>query len=659
MQSRYSRWDGTQDPLGSVVDVGEVLDEIGDDLLRGAGGDAALRRLLKRGLSGQGRGLDDLRHRLQAAREGLSEQLDLSGPLADTRRRLDEIVDLERAALARRDDDEARFSEFRLDALPADPAGTIRELQNYSFSSPEAADKFASLVEELRRELLDSYFRDLSGALRSVTAEDLSRVTEMLADLNGMLAARERGEEPDFEGFMAKHGGFFPENPKNLDELLQALARRMAAMSRILASLTPQQRRELTELARSVFDDLDLAFELAQLQHHLRGVMPALAWDEAVEDGWAEEPLPMSSAVDAVERLTELDELDQALEGNYPGASLEDVDEEALRRELGADAVRDLRQLKAIERALEEAGMLQRRGGRLELSPRGARMLGERALTKLLDRIRRQPSTRTSGIDAEPTGQTRAWTFGDHEPIAVERTVFNSVVRSVTSNSLLPHERGDAPGTSHRSGGSLRLRPDDFEVVEQEVRPRTATALLLDLSFSMPLRGHFVPAKRMALALYALIQGKYPQDSLYLVGFSDYARRMQPADLGATGFERVYGTNMQHAFLLARRLLADDPRPTKQVIMVTDGEPTAHLEGEVAYFNWPPVRETIVKTLREALHLARSGISINVFLLEDDPGLVSFADRLARVASGQVFQVGSDELGRFIVRDYVRTRGGR
>lgn len=648
MQSRYSRWDGTQEPFGSEVDVGQVLDEIGDDLLRGAGGDAALRRLLRRGMSGQTRGLDDLRRRLQAARERLSEQLDLDGPLADTRRRLDEIIELEKAALADRDDDEARFAEFRLDALPADLGGAIRELQNYDFTSSEAAEKFAELVEELRRQLLDSYFRDVSGALRSVTAEDLAQVTEMLADLNAMLAARERSQEPDFDAFMAKHGHFFPEKPRNLDELLQGLARRMAAMSRLLASLTPEQRRELTELARSVFDDLDLAFELAQLQDHLRGLLPDLAWDDAVPGGWATEPLPMSAAVDAVERLTELDDLDRAVEGNYPGATLDDVDEEALRRALGEDSVRDLRQLRAIERALEEAGVLQRRGGRLELTPRGARMLGERALTKLLDRIRRQTTTAPTGLDAEPTGQTRAWTFGDQEPLAVERTVFNSVVRSATS---------DRVGPSGSRGSWLRLRPDDFEVVEQEVRPRTATALLLDLSFSMPLRGHFVGAKRMALALYALIQGKYPQDSLYLVGFSDYARRMQPADLGTMGFERVYGTNMQHAFLLARRLLAEDPRPTKQVIMVTDGEPTAHLEGEVAYFNWPPVRETIVKTLREAVHLARSGISINVFLLEDDPGLVAFADRLARVANGQVFHIGSDELGRFILRDYVRTRG--
>ncbi len=375
MQSRYSRWDGTQDPFSSRVDIGKVLDEIGDDLLRGAGGDASLRRLLRRGISGQTRGLDDLRRRLQAARERLSEQLDLDGPLANVRQRLDEIVALERAALTARDDDEARFAEFRLDALPTDPGGAIRELQDYAFTSPEAADKFAELVEELRRQVLDSYFRDLGGALRSVSAEDVATITEMLADLNGMLAARERGEEPDFDAFMAKHGHFFPENPQNLDELLQALARRMAAMSRLLASLTPEQRRELNELSRSVFDDLDLAFELAQLHDHLRGLLPDLPWDEAVEGGWADEPLPMSATVEAVERLSDLDELERAVEGDYPGASLEDVDEEALRRELGDDAVADLRQLRAIERALEEAGVLQRRRGRLELTPRGARIL--------------------------------------------------------------------------------------------------------------------------------------------------------------------------------------------------------------------------------------------------------------------------------------------
>jgi uncharacterized protein with von Willebrand factor type A (vWA) domain len=296
-----------------------------------------------------------------------------------------------------------------------------------------------------------------------------------------------------------------------------------------------------------------------------------------------------------------------------------------------------VRRLRQIERELERSGVLQRSGGELVLTPRGARLLGERALTALLERVRRQPSTRTAGADPEPTGQTRAWRFGDVEPLAVTRTVSNAVMREVAAG---------------RRGG-VRLRSEDLEVVEQEVRPRTATALLLDLSFSMPMQGHYVPAKRMALALHALIEGKHRQDSLYLIGFSDYARQLRPADLAAAGFERVYGTNMQHAFLLARRLLADDPRPVKQVIMVTDGEPTAHLVGSEAVFNWPPVPETLEATLREAMRLARSGISLNIFLLEDAPGLVAFAERLAALTGGAVFQMSAEEVGRTVVSNYT------
>ncbi len=339
-----------------------------------------------------------------------------------------------------------------------------------------------------------------------------------------------------------------------------------------------------------------------------------------------------------MERLAELDELEESLAGEYAGATLDDVDEDALRRSLGQDAVRDVRRLRRIERELEEAGVLQARDGELVLTPRGARLLGEKALTALLERVRRHPVHHRHGADPEPTGQTRPWTFGATEPLAVQRTLSNAVMRRAGDG--VPSDR------------PFRLHPDDLEVVEQEVRPATATALLLDLSFSMPLQGHFVPAKRMALALHALIEGKHRADSLYLVGFSDYARRLQPADLARAGFERVYGTNMQHAFLLARRLLADDPREVKQVIMVTDGEPTAHLVGDDAVFNWPPVPETLEATLREAMRLARTGISLNVFLLEDAPGLVAFAERLAQLTGGQVFQMSAEQVGRTVLHDY-------
>ncbi|HEX2029722.1 MAG TPA: hypothetical protein VHF25_17215 [Nitriliruptorales bacterium] len=640
MRARYRRWDGTQDPLGEELDVGAVLERLGDDLLMGAGADVALQRLRRRGVRGRSRGIDDLLRQLRARRERLRREVDLDGPLADVRRRLDEIVALEREALAADASPEARFGELRLDTLPANLGQAIRELQDHTFASEVAAARFAQLVDDLRRQVLDAYVRDLSATLQRLTPQDLAGITAMLADLNAMLVARARGEEPDFEAFMDAHGHHFPERPADLDELLEVLARRMAAMSRLLASMTPRQREELQQLAQAVLDDLDLAFQMSQLEQQLRGLLPQLPWNQGSGQGarWGDEPVPLSGVVDAFERIGELDELERQLEGDYPGATLDDVDEETIRRTLGDDAATDLRRLRAIERALEEAGALQHRDGRLQLTPRGARMLGERVLTTLFDRIRRQTTTRTAGVDAEPTGHTRPWRFGDREPIAVQRTVANAVLR-------------------HGPGRQVRLSPDDFEVQEMEVRPRTATALLLDLSFSMPLRGHFIPAKKMALALHALIQGKYPQDALYLIGFSDYARRLQPADLGAAGFERVYGTNMQHAFLLARRLLNDDARPVKQVIMVTDGEPTAHLVGELAEFHWPPVRETVEKTLREAVRLARSGIALHVFLLEQEAGLVAFADRLARLTGGQVFQATGDDLGRFVVRDYVRRAG--
>jgi len=349
----------------------------------------------------------------------------------------------------------------------------------------------------------------------------------------------------------------------------------------------------------------------------------------------------MEATVTALERLSDYEELDRSMRGDYSGATLDDVDEEKLRRTLGQDAVRDVRRLKEVERALEQAGLVARSHGRLEVTPRGARRLGERALVHLFERLRRDregahEARRTGGV-AEPTGATRPWTFGDGGQIDVQRTVFNALVRN---------------GPTARP----RLLPEDFEVVEAETRTEAATALLLDLSFSMPLRGHWVPAKRMALALHALIEGRYPHDRLYLVGFSDYARRMQPEDLAATGWERVYGTNMQHAFNLAGRLLANHPRATRQVIMVTDGEPTAHLEGEVVQFNWPPVPKTIHLTLREAMRLARAGVTINVFMLEDTPGLQRFTDRLARLTNGRVFQAAGSQLGEFVIRDYVRRR---
>jgi uncharacterized protein with von Willebrand factor type A (vWA) domain len=641
---RYSRWDGTQDPFADDVPASDLLEELSDDILMGDSPDAALRRLMRRGMQGRFSGLDALRRRLQQRREEEQERLNLAGPLEELKERLDEILDRERSRLSFEPSDDARMRETFLDALPPDVPGQIGELKDYRFMDPEAQRSFDELMEHIKEQVLGSYFRQLSQGMRNITPEQMARFKDMLAELNELLEARARGEDtqPGFEDFMQRYGDLFPENPRTLDELLEQMARRMAAMSRLLASLSDEQRDELQGLVDQVMQDMDLAFEMDRLGANLQGMFPDVGWGEG-EWGVGEDAMPMSATVDALERMHDYEELDRSLEGAYPGAALEDVDEEALRRTLGEPSVHDLRRLKQIEKMLEDAGLVQRRQGRLEVTPRGAKKMGERALTRVFERLTRDREgtheARDPGGLAEPTGQTRPWRFGDHGTIAVQRTVFNAVTRGGA--------RGDA---------GVRLDPEDFELIEAEERTETATALLLDLSFSMPLRGHLVHAKKMALALHALIEGRYPHDTLYLIGFSDYARRLKPEDLAAPGFERTYGTNMQHAFLLAGRLLAQHPRAMRQVIMVTDGEPTAHLEGEHAYFAWPPEAETIRLTLAEAVRLARSGVTLNIFMLEESDGLARFMERLAERTRGRVFLMDDRQVGDFVLRDYVRRR---
>ena len=644
MRIRYSRWDDSQDPFGPDLAASEVLDDLSEEILSGAGADGALDRLLRRGMSGRFRGLDQLRQRLRSQRARAQDALDLRGPLEEIREQLDEVIDRERSALTFEGGDDARTREVFLSSLPPDVPGRIGELQHYRFMDAEAQRGFDELMERLREQVMGAYFRNLTEGMRGMSPEDLARVRDMLSELNDMIERRDRGEPYDFDGFLERYGDLFPERPRSLDELLEQMARRMAAMSRLLASMSPEQRAELRALAEQMLGDMDLAFEVDRLGANLRDAFPGMPWGEPSLAGGGD-PAPLSATVDAMERLHDLEELDRSLQGDYAGASIDDVDEAALRRSLGEDAVRDLRRLKQIERMLEEAGLVRRRDGRLEVTPRGARKMGERALVRVFEELRRDREgvhdARDPGGLAEPTGATRPWRFGDTGQIAVQRTVFNAVVRGAAS------------------AGGVRLEPDDFELVEAEQRTETATALLLDLSFSMPLRGHFVHAKKMALALHALIEGRYPHDTLYLIGFSDYARPMQPEDLTAGGFERVYGTNMHHAFNLAGRLLAQHPRATRQVIMVTDGEPTAHLEGDDVFFHWPPIPKTIRLTLTEAMRLARAGVTLNVFMLEDSPGLISFMERLAEVTAGRIFLMDDREIGEFIVRDYIARRARR
>jgi uncharacterized protein with von Willebrand factor type A (vWA) domain len=650
MRSQYSRWDGTQNFDDELVEDSEVVDEIADDLLSGIGPERALQRLMRRGIPGRMSGLDDLARRMAEARRRWAEKTNTNSAVSQYSDRLKAILDQEKAALSDDRSEDARSRETRLDLLPTSPSGAIRQLMGYDFTDPAAQEAFDNLVADIRREVLQAQFGKLLGAMQNVSADDVARMRQMMAELNSMIQARNNGQPYDFDGFMERYGDLFPEKPRDLDELLQVLASRMAAMSRLLASLSPEQRRELEELASAVMNDMDLEFEMSMLAQEMESLAPNLPWGEAAY-GYGQDPMGLSETADAFERLGEMEDVEQALRGRHAGASIADVDEAKLQRALDEEAVADLRELKRIEKALEEAGMLAREGGKLELTARGIRRLGERALVKVFEVLKHdRPGAHEDhhpGGAAEPTGATRPWRFDeDGGEISVQKTVFNAVTRNLARSET----------------GAVRLQPEDFELVVAESRTRTATALLLDLSFSMPLRGHWVAAKKMALALHSLIESKYPQDELYLIGFSDYARRLEPKDLTVEGvIERVYGTNMQHAFLLARRLLSEHPGASRQVIMVTDGEPTAHLVdgyggGVEATFRWPPTAETIHKTLAEASRLSSSGITLNIYMLEEDAGLTRFMDELAQLTGGRVFHAAGHDIGQFVLRDFVRYR---
>ncbi|HVE24555.1 MAG TPA: VWA domain-containing protein [Sporichthya sp.] len=646
---RYGPYDDGPDPLAPPYDVRRALDELGDRVLSGDRPEDALRDLLHRGAGGR-RGLDELRRQAAQRRKEIRRRGRADGTLDEVRALVDTAIGQERAQLFGDADDDARFREARLDAVPPGTAQAISDLSNYDWRSPEAAQTFAEAQDLLRREVLDSRFAGMKQALENATPEDMDRVRNMLADLNEMLAADERGEltQDQFDQFMEQYGDFFPDNPQNLEELVDSLARRMAAAQRMMASLTPEQRDELAQLSEGVFNDLGMSAEMSRLADALRSRRPDLDWDGGSRLS-GDQPLGMGDATTAFQDLSDAEELMATLGQDYPGASLDDVDEEAVRRALGRGALDDLAELRRIQRELEAQGWLNRSGGRLELTPKAVRRIAQAALRKVFASLAaRQQGTHeihSAGAAGELTGSTRAWQFGDEQPIDVVRTLTNAV------------RRGGVVPAADGGDGRIRLAVEDFEVAETERRGRAAVSVLIDMSYSMVLRDTWTQAKTTALALHALVTGMYPSDAVQLIGFSRYAQEISPTDLATLEPDYVQGTNLQHALLLAGKFLEQHPGSERIVLIVTDGEPTAHLtrDGGV-YFDWPPAPSTLSLTYAQVDAMTRRGAALNIFSLDEDPRLAAFCEEVARRSGGRVFYPDPDRLGDYVVSDYLRLR---
>ena len=667
---RYSRWDGSQHPFD--LDEDDILEALSEDIMNHGDLDRAMRNLMRQGMDGdQGQritGLRDLRERLKRIQQQQMERYNLESAMDDIAERLEDVIATERAGIDSRLQDareqfenagdmsdvlgdamdllekRATQSQEKLDLLPESAAGRMRELSEYDFMDQEAREKFQELLDMLRQQMMQNFFQGMKDSIQNMSPEDMQRTQEMIQALNQMLRDRAMGEDPDFEGFMEQYGQFFdPDRPASLDELIEQLQQQMAAMQSLMDSMSPQMRQELEDMLQSSMDS-SMMQDIAELASIMYDIFPFE--DMAGEYPFmGDESMTLDQAMRLMEQLQDMDRLSDQLESVMRRGGVEDVDADKVEEYIGEDARRELEQLQQMIQQLEEAGYLRRQGDRLELTARGMRKLAQSALREVFSELKKERMGRhevfTRGDGGEYTGETRQYQFGDPFDLDLNRSLFNSALRN-------------GPGVP------LRLSTEDMEIRHTEHLTQTATVLLLDQSKSMGMFGYWGPAKKVAMALYWLIHSQFPRDYFYLVGFSDYAMEFKEEELAEITWNYWNsGTNMQHGLMLARKLLSRQKVANKHVIMVTDGEPTSHLENGHAYFSYPPSYQTIDETLKEVKRCTQDGITINTFMLEANYYLMDFIDQVTKVNKGRAFYTSPNQLGQYVMVDYMKSRKKR
>lgn len=645
---KYSRWDGTQ--RLDALEADELLGAMSDELLAGGDLEDALARLSRWGMPGRMEGMKDLLERLRSAKQKRAERHDLSKVFDELKEKLEEVKRLEREGLERRRNAEAPNEQLRqgmqkiaqerlaqLDALPDDFGRAVRALKDYEFVEPKAAEKYQELLKELQEQVLGSYFKNMRDSLRNLTPEQLERTRQMIRDLNRALKERMEGGEPDFEAFQRQ----YPElagGAKDWDDLLRQLAQGMAAMRSLWQSMSPEMRDQLEGMLGAAFNDPGLQSAMNDLAETLSELMPMDGYDHAMS---GDEPMTLAEALGLMDQMNQLSDMEDTVRSARAAEDLASLDADEVERLAGPGARQSLDQLRKMTELLEEAGLIRKDGERYELTPRGIRKIGQRSLEDIFATLKRDAfgshRARTRGRGGDPTDELKTYEFGDPFLLDLPDTVKNAVYRD---GAHVP----------------VKLKAEDFSVYRTELMTQSATAILVDVSRSMLFRGCFLAAKKVTLALDSLIRSTFPKDDLYIVGFSALASQLKPQDLPRlTWNEYIYGTNMQHAFETARTLLARSRGKNKQIILITDGEPTAHFEpgDPEPKFAYPPTQRTREMTLREVLRCTREGITINTFMLARGHYLVDFVNQMSKINTGRAFYVEPERLGEYILVDYV------
>ena len=648
---RYGSWDGSQQ---APLSADDVLGAIAEDLMEYGDLKWAMRNLMSRGMpmpdGGYMQGLRDMLKQLRDKKRERLKQFDLSSVMQDIEKKLAEILALEQSTIDEwLDQDNQEFandvlqkiaerSQETLDELPNDPAGKMKALETYEFLNPDAQRKYLELLNELRKAMAQTFFQNVENMVKDLSDGDIERMKDMVQAMNDMLVKKIAGEDPKFEDFMDKFGDMFGDNPpKTLDELLDQMRRQMAASQSLMNSLTSEQQQQLQALMSDRIGDPELESALRKLTQEMDFLDPQ--GSRYRFEGT--EQVDLDAAMELMDEMHQIDDLIAQVQAAERGGDPDHIDSDLVQSLLGDEAVESIGDLKKLLDTLEEAGYVRPTGDdKWELTPRGSRMIGQRALGEIYARLRRQSlgnhAIPEEGRFGERLEQTKAHEFGDPFHLHMPKTIRNAIDR-------------DGPLTP------VRLRHQDFEIYRSEQVTSTATAMLVDLSWSMALRGSFQSAKKVALALHNLITSQYPRDSFYIIGFAAYARELKAHDLPFLQWdEYLLGTNMQHALLLAERLLAKHDASTKQVIMISDGEPTAHLEKGQAQFAYPPTRATIRETYKAVKRCTQKGIAINTFMLDANQYLREFMDDIARINGGRVFYTSPEKLGEYILVDYVQ-----
>jgi uncharacterized protein with von Willebrand factor type A (vWA) domain len=666
---RYSRWDGTQ--RLDALEAEELLGAMSDELLSGGDLETAMARLARWGIPGRMEGLKDLLERLRAAKQRRAERHDLSRTFDELKEKLEEVKRLERDGLERRRAAPAPNEQLKatmeklaaertaqLDALPEDFGRAMRALKDYEFVEPKAAEKYQELLRQLQEQVLGSYFKNMRDSLKGLTPEQLERTRQMIRDLNRALKERMEGGEPDFEAFQRQ----YPElagSAKDWDDLLRQLAQGMAAMRSLWQSMSEEMRDQLEELLGAAFNDPALQEAMNELAETLGQLVPADSYDHQMS---GDEPLTLAEALGLMDEMNQLSDMEDVVRSARNANDLADIDRDQVERLAGQSARQSLDELRRMTELLEEAGLIRKDGERYELTPRGIRKIGQRSLEEIFATLKRDAfgghRSRARGRGGDQTDELKTYEFGDPFLLDLPGTVRNAVMRGAAERTDVaaddPAERSDEAAEPQRV--AVKLAAEDFDVYRTELVTQSATAILVDVSRSMLFRGCFLAAKKVTLALDSLIRSTFPKDDLYIVGFSAYATQLRPTDLPRlTWNEYVYGTNMQHAFETARKLLSRSRGKNKQIILITDGEPTAHFEAgnPIPRFSYPPTRRTFEETLREVVRCTREGITINTFMLARGHYLVDFVNQMSKINTGRAFYVEPERLGEYVLVDFV------